>query len=269
MEWKYGDGQIHIMHRKQEDVAPHPHSFFELVYVLEGSADHLLNDENIPIQRGDYFIIDTGTVHSYRNTKNFEIVNCLFMPEYIDRALLHCPSLGALLSNQTLRFDVPTDIRTADRIFHDSNEVVRSLIYQMEQEYFGERTGYKEQLRCLITQILVLAVREAEASETPLHPATEATIQYLQKHFREPLCLETLSHVSGYAPQYISNLFHRDTGVSIRTYLQKLRIQKAQKLLETGVSNTAELAQAVGYTDVKHFSLLFRKHTGTNPKKKR
>ena len=264
---KYSDGQVHIMHIFALNDKMHTHSFFELVYVLNGTAEHILGEERMPLKAGDYFIINPGSEHCYAQAKDFEIVNCLFLPEYIDRALLNCPSLGALLSNQTLRFEVPTNIRTADRILKDRSRQVRGLITQMEEEYSQRRTGYKEQLRCLLTQALVLAVRAAAEAEHPPHPATTDTIAYLQAHLAEPLCLDALSQHCGYAPQYICNLFRKDTGMTISSFLQKLRIHKAQQLLEEGKGTTAEIAQAVGYNDVKHFSQLYRKHTGSIPKK--
>ena len=265
-----GDGQIRMMHLHQRDRGMHNHTFFELVYILKGTATHWIGQESMPLRAGDYFIIDPGSAHSYKDTKDFEIINCLFLPEYIDRALGECPSLSSLLSNQVLRFGVPIDIRAADRILHDEDKSVGKLIRLMENEYVQQNVGYMELLRCYLTQVLVLAVRASEHAEQSRvrHRATAAVVEYLQQNYAQPLSLDTISSRFGYTPQYLSSLFHKDTGTTIQDFLQRLRVEEACRLMDSKVSLT-ELAQAVGYTDTKHFSKVFRKHKGISPREYR
>lgn len=265
-----GDGQIRMMHLHQRDRGMHNHTFFELVYILKGTATHWIGQESMSLRAGDYFIIDPGSAHSYKDTKDFEIVNCLFLPEYIDRALGECPSLSSLLSNQVLRFGVPIDIRAADRILHDEDKSVGKLIRLMENEYAQQNVGYMELLRCYLTQVLVLAVRASENAEKARvrHRATAAVVEYLQQNYAQPLSLDTISSRFGYTPQYLSSLFHKDTGTTIQDFLQRLRVEEACKQMDSKLSLT-ELAQAVGYTDTKHFSKIFRKHKGVSPREYR
>ena len=265
-----GDGQIRMMHLHQRDRGMHNHTFFELVYILKGTATHWIGQESMPLRAGDYFIIDPGSAHSYKDTKDFEIVNCLFLPEYIDRALGECPSLSSLLSNQVLRFGVPLDIRAADRILHDEDKSVGKLIRLMEKEYAQQNVGYMELLRCYLTQVLVLAVRASESAERARvrHRATAAVVEYLQQNYAQPLSLDTISSRFGYTPQYLSSLFHKDTGTTIQDFLQRLRVEEACKQMDSKLSLT-ELAQAVGYNDTKHFSKIFRKHKGVSPREYR
>lgn len=260
-----GDGQIRIMHLHSHSDKLHRHEFFELVYVLQGTALHRLEGSAAKLHQGEYFIIDTGTVHCYEEVEGLEIVNCLFLPEYIDRALKDCPTLAALLSNQTMRFGVMLDVKAADRVFRDEDGSVRKLILQMEQEYSSGKTGYMELLRCLLTQVLVKAVRASEKNQPIVHPATAAVAEYLRAHIQEPLSLESLSRRCGYTPQYISSLFHRDMGMTVQSFLQHLRTEKACRLLEQGYS-PSEVAGLVGYGDVKHFSRVFRKCRAVTPK---
>lgn len=262
------DEQIQIIHIFPRDDHMHRHIFFELVYIVNGTATHCLGKETTQLKAGDYFIIDTGSSHCYRNTKDFEIVNCLFLPEHVDRALSACTSLSSLLSNQMLRFGVPVNICAADRIFHDSNGSIGRIIKTMEQEFASKQTGYKELLRCHLTQILVYAVRCSEEDEQSraFHSATKAIVAYLKQHFAEPLSLENLSNALNYTPQYLSSLFRKDTGMTLQLFIQRLRIEKACSLLQNPKLHLSDIAQMVGYSDVKHFSRVFKLHKGVTPK---
>jgi AraC-like DNA-binding protein len=263
-----GNEQIRMMHICPRDDDMHRHIFFELVYIVNGTATHHLGEEETKLNAGDFFIIDTGSAHCYRDTKDFEIVNCLFLPEYVDRALSSCTSLSSLLSNQALRFGVPMDICAADRIFHDDDGTIGKIIKNMEDEFNEKQTGYIELLRCHLTQILVYAVRTSEEDEQSrtFHPATKSIVSYLKEHFVEPLSLENLSLSLNYTPQYLSNLFRKDTGMTIQLFLQRLRIEKACNLLDNQDLRLAEVARLVGYSDVKHFSMVFKAHKGVTPK---
>ena len=260
-----GDGQIRMMHLHSHSDKLHRHGFFELVYVLHGTATHRLEQSTTTLHQGNYFIIDTGTVHCYEDVDGLEIVNCLFLPEYVDRALKNCPTLAALLSHQTMRFGVMLDVRAADRVLYDEDGSVGRLIRQMEQEYAERKTGYMELLRCLLTQVLVKAVRTAEKNVPTMHPATMAAAEYLREHIDQPLSLEKLSDWCRYTPEYISSLFHRDMGMTLQSFLQHLRVESACHLIEAGKS-AIEAAVLVGYGDVKHFAKVFRKHKGITPK---
>ena len=265
--YQIDEGQIQMTHIQCRNGVPHLHDYFELVYVLQGTVTHYLGDEVMQLSPGAYYIIDPGSVHYYRDADNCYIVNCLFLPEYIDRALAECPSLSSLLSNQVMHFGVPVDIRAADRVFHDTDGTVRRLIETMEQEYTSKQTGYMELLRCYLTQVLVHAVRAWEIAEQQYipHKAVVTITNRLRTNYANPPSLEVLSRAVGYTPQYLSALFCRETGMNIQEFLQRLRVQEACRLLGQKNRSLSDISQAVGYTSPKHFARVFRRYKGCSP----
>ena len=245
----------------------HQHSYFELVYVLQGSAVRKMTDAQISVSAGDYYVSNPLVAHGYEDIQEFEIISCLFLPESCDTALKDCPSISSLLSDQVLRFGVAVDMPIADRVFHDTDGSVRRLFKKMEREYADRATGYMEMLRCYLIQALVRAVRACEALSS--NNAVTAVMKYLKDHYAEPLSLNTLSQLAGYTPQYLSSLFSDDVGISIQEFLQRLRVEEACKLLIQTQLSTAEVAAAVGYQDTRHFSKLFRRFQGISPKEYR
>ena len=245
----------------------HQHQYFELVYVLRGSATRKLSDSSIPVSAGDYYVANPRSAHGYENLQDLEVIHCMFLPEHINQALTDCPSISSLLSNQSLRFGVPVDIPIADRVFRDTDGSVRRIIRKMEQEYADRPTGHMEMLRCYLTQVLVYAVR---ASETRYpHNAVMQVMEHLKSHYAEPLSLDSLSQLVGYTPQYLSSLFSDEVGMSIQAFLQCLRVEEACKLLTATDLPVAEIAAAVGYQDTRHFSKVFRRYHILSPREYR
>ena len=137
----------------------------------------------------------------------------------------------------------------------------------MEWEQAERPTGYMEMLRCYLTQVLVFAARACETRSA--RSAVTDVMKQLKAHYAEPLCLNSLSQLVGYTPQYLSSLFSHDMGMSIQEFLQRIRIEEACKLLRRTELPMAEVAANVGYQDTRHFSKLFRRYQGASPKEYR
>ena len=81
---------------------------------------------------------------------------------------------------------------------------------------------------------------------------------------RNPTIQEIADQVN-YSAAYISCLFKQETGQTIGEYATQCRIRQAERLLLTSGLRTYQVAERVGYQDVKYFSRLFRKQTGLTP----
>ncbi len=53
--------------------------------------------------------------------------------------------------------------------------------------------------------------------------------------------------------------------MNYQDYLTELRMAKAKELLTEKECSLAEVAEQVGYSDLKYFSRLFKKAAGINP----
>ena len=69
-----------------ENMFLHSHAdFSELVFVLGGYATHIVNEEEYSIKKGDVFVINENTSHSYKDPHHFRICNIMFQPDYFLR----------------------------------------------------------------------------------------------------------------------------------------------------------------------------------------
>lgn len=57
-------------------------------------------------------------------------------------------------------------------------------------------------------------------------------------------------------------VFKSVTGTTVISYLQALRIEKACHMLKQTDKTVIEIAEAVGYSDIKYFYSIFKKITG-------
>ena len=60
-------------------------------------------------------------------------------------------------------------------------------------------------------------------------------------------------------------MFKKETGKNFSDYLKEIRIENAKNMLLNTEQQVEDISFAVGYSDIKHFSRLFKKLTGVTP----
>ncbi|MFM9276738.1 helix-turn-helix domain-containing protein [Paenibacillus jiagnxiensis] len=66
-------------------------------------------------------------------------------------------------------------------------------------------------------------------------------------------------------PNYLSDLFKRETGRNYIEFVTAERMERAMTALSGTSLRVKEIAKSVGYEDMKYFTQLFKRHTGLTP----
>jgi transcriptional regulator GlxA family with amidase domain len=88
---------------------------------------------------------------------------------------------------------------------------------------------------------------------------------WLHENFHRPFPLDAPARRVGMSVRNFVRRFKHATGDSPLTYLQKLRVAAAKRLLESDHRSIQEVSDAVGYQDVAFFRALFQRYTGVSP----
>jgi len=90
-------------------------------------------------------------------------------------------------------------------------------------------------------------------------------IFFLNKYFREQISRWKLSEYLNTSEDYLSRIFHKQTGIPLWEYLNRLRIGYAIELLKTSSESVAEVASRSGFQDQAYFCRVFKRITGATP----
>lgn len=82
--------------------------------------------------------------------------------------------------------------------------------------------------------------------------------QYIQEHYHEELSLKALAEVARVSPHYFSAYFKAETGQNYKAYLTGVRMEKALSLVLDTDLKSYEIAEKVGYNNVRRFVDAFR-----------
>lgn len=90
--------------------------------------------------------------------------------------------------------------------------------------------------------------------------------QYILEHFLEINNLEELTSYYGVSKSYICRLFKKHTGMTIFEYINNIKIQYAEKLLQETELTIGEIGCMSGFQSVIYFDRVFKKVCGEKPK---
>jgi len=90
--------------------------------------------------------------------------------------------------------------------------------------------------------------------------------QFVENHLARQITVEDLAKRAGMSTRNFDRRFRAAAGEAPTSYLQKLRIERAKRLLETTDNTVSEIMLKVGYEDERSFSRLFSSLTQVSPK---
>lgn len=89
--------------------------------------------------------------------------------------------------------------------------------------------------------------------------------QYIHANYHQSINLKKLSEVFYINPVYLGQLFSKHFNMYFHDYLNKIRIEEAQKLLRTTDMKVYEVADKVGFQNVDYFINKFKKRVNCTP----
>lgn len=280
-EGLFREGEAIYINRNREQLEPHlhAHDFIEIAYVAAGQGVHRVGDCEYAVSKGDLFLINYNIPHEFRPPRDaggteLIIYNCVFRPEFLDASLSNCRDFSDMARHFAFRSLFPpegenyADIRLLGR---DSSDICE-IYERMYQEYTQQAEGYIELLKLYVNELLIkvfrLCRREAgiAGDNGSSHGELIAkAIVHMKNNYNRSIKLEELSMVAFLSPSYFCRLFKDCTGITVSEYIQKLRMEEACRLLRQTDMKIVNIAEEVGYRDLKHFNELFKRIVGKNP----
>lgn len=90
--------------------------------------------------------------------------------------------------------------------------------------------------------------------------------QIIQNQFNDPdLSVASIAQTVCISPNYLSRIFHQQTGKTCVEFITECRLEEAKKLLLLTNLKNYEIAEKAGYANAHYFSSMFKKNVGISP----
>jgi AraC-like DNA-binding protein len=142
------------------------------------------------------------------------------------------------------------------------------LAYNSTDYFIGkaDETRSLQEARELFDMMGELSVSLIRESNRPSYGyLTDRAIHYIEQKLYTPLTARQVASFMGVTPEYLSQVFKRDTGRTLYRYIQECKMREAQGMLRYSGRSITEIAQTLGYSSAAHFSSAFLHIVGCTP----
>ena len=88
---------------------------------------------------------------------------------------------------------------------------------------------------------------------------------YIEQNYNQDIALGDLAAKFQLTEAYLSHQFKVETGISMKSYIKQLRMEKAKKYLVSGRYKINDISRKVGYSSIQYFYLVFKQYFGITP----
>lgn len=256
------------IHRLSRSVYPHGHDFIEFTYVFQGQGIEMINGKEYTLQPGTLTFLLPHQIHEIIVNAREEL--CLYVGTigfqsffYINDTAI---DLGRTLLNSenflVSYYDLPSG----------TSEQIMNLLNQMHNELHTHMVWNKLMFKTKLTELLIVLNRHC-FSENKLYPSDPMRsksevwnlIHYVYQNYHEDITLESLSKRFYLSVPHISTSFKHLTGENFHSYLQKVRITHACRLLRASDISVTDIAFEAGFRSYATFSRVFLQHMKMSP----
>ena len=239
----------------------HWHDQIEINYSVGGSLTYLLAGSLVRVPPGRLALFWAGMPHSVVSRTEVESFYWVYLPlVWALRLGLPTAFTRRVMSGQMILDAAPSGTdrpmldRWSDELPHADEARRRLIVREVE------------------TRVMRLALdqtdepdREHAPSETgPVRKVSEMA-RFVAENHAVPLRLEDVARHVGLHPNYAMTLFRRHYGITLTTYVTRLRVCEAQYLLLSTDQEVSRIAFETGFGSISRFYEAFKAVSGRTP----
>ena len=228
------------------------HPMAELTYVDQGALHSVVDGQDLLLRQGDLVIYGPNQWHmQYADigiaprfvTISFDVDGVELTP-LLNRKFTAPQTVASLLQSM---------LREQDHMDSFSTDIIMSqlsllLLYLLRESV--QPTGSK--------------VKNANVVQNENEIIRQAQ-QYVAAHIREKLSVPLVAGQVGVSPSYLTVLFHKNLQISPGEYNRRIKLQESKQMIRENNLNFTQIASALQYSTVHHFSRQFKEKFGITP----
>ena len=227
------------------------HAMLELTYVDQGSVHSVADGVDILLEQGDMVIYAPNQWH-------MQYADIGVAPRYVTITFTARGSLPEALFNRKLK----------------ASQSALSLINKMLQEQEQDAPYSADMILNLLSQLLIAQCRaQCQAPQRlrtaySIHNENEIirrAQQYISSHVRQKLSVPLVSQQVDISPSYLTSLFHKHLQIAPGEYIRRIKLQESKQMIRENTMNFTQIATALQYSTVHHFSRQFKEKFGITP----
>lgn len=234
----------------------HQHDGYQFIYMINGQASFMVDDEVFRLTKGDLFYISPNLPHAIVSIdEDPEAIVIQFkdnilpaeiesLPEFTFVNTLFKKGIGGLAFR-----GIPYD--TLEAVVHAAGiSKATSLLHILD--YLGHNIASAEQL-------------SKRTRQEDFSTVSARAHQYLIEHYKDDVRLSEIADFCHQQEAALCRTYKRETGMTLFQHLQFIRIESACTMLRNTSLSIAEVAYSCGFNTPSTFNRQFQEKIGMTP----
>lgn len=245
-------------------IPEHWHEDLEILYVLEGHLDGIVNGETFHLEPNEGILINCKRIHANHSRLGDTCVfYCILLhPAYlrvstfIDRKFTS-PVIGPnsfdyiIINDNDWTCSIAKDIKGLFSLDSEANVELKIL-----------ETSYR--MLDLLCQKYKPSLYQTN-TERAYSDTFKNMVQFIREHYTEKITLDNIASSGNVGKTLCTKIFKNYTSKTPVDYLISLRIAKGIELLSKSSLSITDIAYATGFNSASHFTKTFREQVGCTP----
>ncbi|WP_448546480.1 helix-turn-helix domain-containing protein [Thalassotalea fusca] len=245
----------------------HWHGHIEINYLFNCSADYLINGKKISVPEGRMLLFWASFPHQMIATEgDGELVNVYVPLQSFLTWKLPDEFVSQLLYGEVI---------VSNSLYHCDEEITRIWEQDIARNDYTRTAMVINEIRGRIRRMAIedystfdLANRSIKEGSKPIVSGLshiQTMLRYIADHYDQKITIENVANSTGLHKNYAMKLFNRVMRVSIKQYINQLRLQHAQSMLVDTDNPVLDIALAAGFGSVSRFYDIFQREFNMSP----
>ena len=245
------------------------HDCCALIYVESGSAVYRVGEREVVVRQGDLLAIGKDQDHRIQEylSPSIKIVELYF-------------HAAMFLGPESAEYLIPFDIRNEafPPVIPAGTGIPVQVLALFNRVHLQKLSGGKHAelaTKTYLKMILILLIdhyaeQQGSSRRNGRKRRDQERLQplfdYIEGHLMETIPIELAAGLLHMSQSHFMRFFRSVTGSTFVSYLNRLRVYRAQQLMAETNQSIASISQEVGFCDQSYFGVLFRRVVGTSPR---
>jgi AraC-like DNA-binding protein len=251
------------------------HERLEVTMPLDGPLRMRMGEQTVKIGPGDLLVVDNMKLHNYEDFPGFNtrVITVTFLPEFVYMPGSLACDYAFLLPFYTKREGHPHVLPAADELAGPVTQALREIVGcyfakgDRTQLQCGCKVGFLRMLQHLGRRFQSAEVLRAEFVQRRQQAARLGRLfEFVRLNYAEPISVAQAARLVNLSPPQFMRVFRKVAGMTFVSFLTRVRLTSAQRLLRETDRTIAEVAASSGFSDQSYFDRRFKSLFGQTPR---
>lgn len=252
---------IKIFTQVLEQFPFHWHDEAEIIFVLKSKCSIYVDNDATELMQGDIFMVNSREIHQL---KSIDQAKCELLVFQFDLNYFEDKHKGI----NSLIFKI-------DKSIDNSNitDRIKSILAMIMDQTLRHREYYELRIELLFTELILIlidnfAIRK-DLNSIDINKDTQKifeVIEYIKDNIdNQNLTIKMIADKFYYNSKYLSKYFKKSTGVTLKKFIEDLRVSRSINDLKYTNLTISDLASKNGFPDSKSYYRAFKNTMGVTP----